>query len=246
MTLHVRAILFDLDDTLLGNDINGFMNNYLPLLAKYVGELIDEQQFVAELMYGTQAMINNGDRNKTNAEIFWSTFSNRTGLDRATFEPYVDKFYRDEFGKLQSLTRKKAEAKELVNSCLDQGYSVVIATNPLFPMTAIEQRLTWAGIPVAEHNFSLVTSYENMHASKPHHEYYDEILSKIGVQPDQAIMVGDDWVNDISGAASAGLHTFWITMEPEKAPVDFPDLIGKGTLDSFYHLISDGNIKPNA
>jgi HAD superfamily hydrolase (TIGR01549 family) len=246
VTLQVRAILFDLDDTLLGNDINGFLNNYLPLLAKYVSEFIDEKQFVAELMYGTQAMIDNVDRNITNAEVFGSTFSSRTGLDRATFETYIDKFYRDEFGKLQSLTRIKPEAKELVNSCLDAGYSVVIATNPLFPMTAIEQRLNWAGIPVAEHDFALVTSYENMHTCKPHHEYYDEILFKIGVKPEQAIMVGDDRVNDISGGSSAGLHTFWITGETEKATLDIPHLVGKGSLDSFFEQITTGNIKPSS
>ena len=90
-----------------------------------------------------------------------------------------------------------------------RGLAVIIATNPLFPTTAIEQRLAWAGVPVDEYPYALVTTYENMHAAKPQPAYYREILAAIDCPPDRALMVGDDWKNDIAPAAAVGLHTFW-------------------------------------
>lgn len=240
----VRAILFDLDDTLLGNDSNGFLKSYIPLLASYVSPYIDEGRFVDELMYGTQAMIRNTDSSMTNAEVFWSVFSARTGLEKAKFEPHVALFYQTEFGKLQTMTHRLPEAASLIKSCFDQGYRLVIATNPLFPKSAIEQRLAWAGIPVTEFSYDLVTSYENMHACKPNREYYDEILARLAVDRELAIMVGDDWDNDISGATQAGLHTFWITQDADRSSAEQPGLLGKGTLDAFYRFMNEGNIKP--
>lgn len=244
MTLPVKALLFDLDDTLLSNDNNTFLNSYLPLLAKYVSSYMDEEHFVAELMIGTQAMISNTDPELTNAEVFWSVFSARTGLVKAIFEPHVTKFYRDEYEKLRSVTRRLPEAANLVKSCFDQGYKVVIATNPLFPRSAIERRLSWAGVPASECSYDLVTTYENMHACKPHREYYCEILSHIGVEPELALMVGDSWDNDISAAAQAGLRTFWISRDIGKSSKEHTGLVGNGPLDAFYKFMTEGNIKP--
>jgi HAD superfamily hydrolase (TIGR01549 family) len=238
----VKAILFDLDDTLLGNDIDGFLSSYIPLLASYVSPYIDEGEFVDELMNGTQAMISNTDPSMTNAQIFWSVFSARTGLDKAEFEPHVEMFYQNEFGKLRSKTNRLPEAARLLRSCINEGYRLVIATNPLFPKSAIEQRLAWAGVPVTEFSYDLVTSYENMHACKPNREFYDEILAHLSVEPELAIMVGDDWDNDIGGATQAGLHTFWITQETGSSSVEHPGMLGKGPLDAFYRFMIEGNI----
>jgi len=244
LTLPISAILFDLDDTLLGNDIDAFMKSYLPLLAGYVSSYIDRDSFVKELMNGTQAMIGSCDPALTNADVFWTVFSERTGLDRAIFEPYVDKFYRYEFSKLQPLTSRQSEAVDLIGYCFQQGYRVVIATNPLFPKTAIKQRLNWAGIPESKYKYDLVTSYENMHSTKPRAEDYNEILSHVEAAPGQSIMVGDDWTNDIEGATQAGLHTFWVAPASDHQPQALPGLIGQGPLDSFHRLLTDGEIRP--
>jgi HAD superfamily hydrolase (TIGR01549 family) len=243
LTLQIKAILLDLDDTLLGNDINGFVNNYLPLLASYVSPHIDPRIFVDELMNGTQAMIDNTNPALTNAEVFWSVFYQRTGLDRAAFEPTVDEFYRKEFGKLRPLTRRIPEATKVIEFCIDQGFRVVIATNPLFPLTAIEQRLDWAGLPVTSYCYDLVTSYENMHASKPRSQYYNEILSKVGATPEYSMMVGDDWSNDIEGASQAGLHSFWIKLSDDDSSKVQPGLIGSGTLGEFFQILTRGDIQ---
>ena len=238
----IEAILFDLDNTLLENDNETFLRGYLPLIAEHMAELLDGQTLMAELMYGTQAMIQNSDPGSTNSQVFWSVFSERTGVPREAMEPVVTSFYRERFGELRPLTGQRPEARLLVRYCLAKELKVVIATNPVFPLAAIEQRLEWAGISPDGFRYELVTSYEDMHFAKPHVEYYEEILRKIGVDADRALMVGDDWENDIAPAGRLGLRTFWINYDGEAPPDGTAPVDGMGTLEEFYGRLSSGRL----
>lgn len=46
--------------------------------------------------------------------------------------------------------------------------------------------------------------------AKPHPRFFEKILKEYGVKPDQALMVGDDPINDIYGAEQVGMHAFFI------------------------------------
>lgn len=239
MTFPIQAILFDLDDTLLGNDIDTFMRRYFALLSEYARPQVDEATFLPHLIQATQTAIRNTDPTRTNAEVFWAAFEGLTGGRRADLEPFFRRFYETDFARLQPSTVLRPAAAGLVRAAFDRGLHVVIATNPLFPLAAIEQRLAWAGVPVDTYDYALVTAYENMHAAKPQPAYYREILSVIGCEPGRALMVGDDWRNDIAPAAEVGLFTYWI------APVDAepPDtrlLSGQGSLDALAELVGGG------
>jgi FMN phosphatase YigB (HAD superfamily) len=63
--------------------------------------------------------------------------------------------------------------------------------------------------------FDLVTSFEHMHATKPHAAYYEEIAKRIGCVPKRMLMVGNDPKADIVGASSAGLHTHLVRSASE-------------------------------
>jgi HAD superfamily hydrolase (TIGR01549 family) len=230
----LEAALFDLDDTLLRNDMAQFIPRYFSLLSKFARPLFDAQdEFLQHLLAGTQAMIENRDRDRTNREIFWEQFEMRTGLDPGETEAFFDTFYREQFPQLKAVTAVRTVSRELVDFCVSSGLKVVIATNPLFPRRAVEERLAWAGLPVTDIDFDLVTTYENMHATKPHIAYYREILEAVGIAPAKAVMVGDDWENDIVPASQLGIDTFYIV--DGDADVPDPDLlVGYGTLDLFY------------
>lgn len=238
MTLHLDAVLFDLDDTLLGNNMDVFLQGYFPLLTEYVKPVLDSDRFLPELLRATQAIINNQDLELTNRQVFWRVFCERNGLEQSEVEPFFARFYVEKFGVLEKLTDQRPEAAPLIRWCKQQGLKVVVATNPLFPLSAVEQRLSWAGVPVENSDFDLVTSLENMHSSKPHPSYYSEILATIGVEPGRALMVGDDWQNDIVPANSLGLHTFWIA----PTDVEMPDglvLDGRGQLTDLFQLFKN-------
>ena len=235
----IQALLLDLDDTLLGNDIDTFMKGYFALLGEYARPRFDDAPFLPHLIQATQAMIADTDPGRTNDQVFWQAFERVTGGRRADLEPFFLRFYDTEFARLRPSTVARPAAAALVRAAIDRGTDVVIATNPLFPRAAIEQRLEWAGIAMADHPYALVTTYENMHAAKPQPAYYREILAAVGHAPAQALMVGDDWRNDIAPAAAAGLHTFWIA-EGDAAPPDPMIIDGQGTLDDLLALVTGG------
>ncbi|WP_420630267.1 HAD family hydrolase [Candidatus Leptofilum sp.] len=232
-----KAILFDLDDTLLGNEMDHFLPGYFELLGQFAERYLPRDQFLQELMICTEAMIRNVDPALSNREVFWQRFEQRTGLDSAKMEPFFEQFYRHQFHQLQGRTEKRPFAPQLVQFCLDHNLDVVVATNPLFPRIAIEARLDWAGLPVDAYNFALVTAYENMHAAKPQPAYYAEILDKIGCQPAQALMVGNDWENDILPARSLGIHTYWLSLDGTPPPDEVQVAYGR-TLQDVYTFLA--------
>jgi len=134
-----------------------------------------------------------------------------------------------QFGKLRSLTRPNPSARVAIQTAFDMGCDVVIATNPIFPETAIRQRMKWAG--VSDFPFKLITSYEVMHSAKPNSRYYSEILERIGRSPDECIMVGDDWGNDIVPATKASLQVFWVNTMTDS--MNGLDPSARGTLAEF-------------
>jgi FMN phosphatase YigB (HAD superfamily) len=191
-----------------------------------------------ELLLGTRAMMENVDPALTNRDVFWASFCGRTGLDQAALEPYFERFYREEFGQLRRVTESRPTAVNLVQWAFDQNLKVVIATNPLFPLMAIEQRLEWAGVPVSRYPYALVTAYENMHFAKPHPDYYREILTAVDCEPESALMVGNEWDPDIAPAAAVGMHAYWLCAENEMPPDPDLPLFGCGSLEALYDLLT--------
>jgi FMN phosphatase YigB (HAD superfamily) len=235
----IQAILFDLDDTLLGNDLDRFLPAYFSLLGDHAAHYLARDAFLAELMAGMKAMIKSTDPALTNRAVFWQGFEARTGLDSDELEAFFYFFYSNKIRQLEKQTEKRPFAARLVQHCLDNDLDVVIATNPLFPLVAVETRLAWAGLPVDSYDFALVTVYENMHAAKPNPAYYAEILQKIDCAPENALMVGNDWENDIVPARSLGIHTYWLAAQEAVPPSKIKSYRGT-SLQDLYVLLAAG------
>ena len=238
----LKAILFDLDDTLLGNAMETFIPAYFQALTRHVAHLIPAERLIGELMRATQTMDTNDGSGPTNEETFAAAFYPAVGYDQDELRPIFEQFYVEKFPKLQPLTQTLSEARPLVEWAFEHDLQVVIATNPLFPRLAIEQRLEWAGVPVSEFNYALVTVYEDMHATKSHLAYYREIMARVGQQPDECLMVGDDWQRDIVPATRIGIPTYWIAGPGEAPPTDDARPIGQGMLADLWRRIEADNL----
>lgn len=201
-----RAILFDLDGTLLPMNGEQFLKEYLELLSRHVSPFMNQEIFVPKLMDSTNQMINNLESDKTNMEIFIQAFFTDTELEPEKVMPYFDAFYEEHFPKLADFFPPEPLVPKIVEKALEKHIGV-IATNPVFPKSAIMERLRWAGIE--EKPFSLITSYENMHYCKPQIQYYFEILDKIKVKPEECLMVGNDIEEDLI-VREIGMKTFLI------------------------------------
>lgn len=232
----LRAVLFDLDDTLLGNSMDSFLPAYFGALTRHLDHLVPSKRLISELMRATEAMNANHRPGATNEEAFAAVFYPALEPDRATLERAFEQFYTEAFPKLRALTRRRPGARSLVEWAIEQGLQVVVATNPLFPRVAVEQRLAWAGVPVDEVDYALVTTYENMHATKSHVAYYKEILERLDRRPSQCLMVGDNWEKDIVPASSIGIRVYWVT-DDAKPPTSQVSLEGHGTLEELWETV---------
>ena len=204
-----KAVLFDLDDTLLYSDMeNAFLEHYFRLLQDYATATFDPRRLMASLLDGTRAIHAEPHPERTNEQVFAQVFAGQLGRPWPELQVFFARFYEERFPELQVYVRPHADAPRTVQAAFDANCAVVIATNPLFPARAIEHRMSWAGLD--GFTFDLVTTYENMHACKPFAEYYVEIADRLNVSPSDCWMVGNDVLRDVVPAQEAGMHTFLV------------------------------------
>ena len=204
----ISTILFDLDGTLLPMDQDAFARLYAGLLCKtFAPRGYDPKPFAQGLKLGIEAMYKN-DGSCSNEAAFWNAFTAIVG-DKVREElPVFDAFYRNEFEGTKAACGYDPRAKETVDAIRAMGYRVALATNPLFPAIATQNRIRWAGL--APEDFELVTTYESSTTCKPNPAYYLEVAHRLGVAPEECLMVGNDAQEDMA-AQLAGMQVFLLT-----------------------------------
>ncbi|MFY9203843.1 MAG: HAD family hydrolase, partial [Limnochordia bacterium] len=174
----MKAILFDLDGTLLDSSFDTLIQEYFQGISAFFSEWLPPEQFVKHLMASTHVMLADNDPNRTNIQVFADDFFPRTNLDPGLINLF-DRYYQEEFPKLKCLAKANPLAKEIVELAFANNTKVVIATNPVFPLAPIAERLRWAG--VLDYAYSLITHGDIMHYCKPNPNYFLEISELIGV-----------------------------------------------------------------
>ena len=206
--MKIKTILFDLDGTLLPMDQDTFVRAYLKGLAVKLAPLGYESKKLLEGIYvGIGAMVQN-DGSVRNDEAFWRTFCAIFGEQARADEPHFEAFYRNEFQLVKNACGYDARASKLIGRLKEKGYRLVLATNPLFPQVATHSRIRWAGMQPED--FELVTTYENARYCKPNLRYYEEIIEKLGLNPSECLMVGNDVGEDMI-TEKLGMKTFLLT-----------------------------------
>lgn len=206
--MSLKAVLFDLDGTLLPMDQDVFVKAYFGGISKKLAPHgYDPKELIGAIWQGTVAMIkNNGE--KTNEEVFWNTFKGIYGEECLKDTTHFDKFYEENFDDVKAVCGFNPKSAETVNALKAKGVRVILATNPIFPRIATEKRIAWAGL--RPEDFELFTSYECISYSKPNPAYYKEILSRLGLSAEECLMVGND-VGDDMVAESLGMKVFLLT-----------------------------------
>ena len=232
----IKAVLFDLDGTLLDIDMNAFLLDYFRLIAQMAEErdFGNGKELVAQIWRSTDVMIHEHSPDMFNEEIFMSDFLAHWGGPEHEVRPFFDEFYEKVYPRLYYHGKEFPLVPQLVREIIEQGYQVVIATQSVFPRTAIQERMDWAG--VGHYPYSYVTCYENMHYCKPYVDYYLEIAKNIGVVPEECIMVGNDTGEDLP-AGKIGMQTYLIEDRLiDKEPVSCePDW--RGTWSELFELL---------
>lgn len=208
MLKKIDTILFDLDGTLLPMDKEVFLYRYLELLGRHFAPYTDPRELVEYVLESIEVMTANDDPATTNQDVFWGDFFRRCQLPEDQVLATFESFYQHQFPLLADICPPTPLAPKVVSLLAGRSYTLILATNPVFPRVAIEHRMAWAG--VAEAPWELITTYEESRFCKPNPSYYKEILHLAGKSPEQCLMVGNDTAEDLV-AGTLGIKTFLLT-----------------------------------
>ena len=242
--LAIKALLIDFDNTLVLFNEDEFLLTYAKLAYPYFTDHYDESTFLQKLLQSTLFEIHN-DGKQLNVEAFTNHFIADTPA--LTYEECYKRFhtfYTETFHQLGNTVQVVPHGRTLLEQTIDAGVQVVIATNPIFPELATRIRLGWANLANLDIAFS--THAENMSYCKPKFQYYQAILDRLGHQPEDCLMAGNDPISDMA-ASALGIHTFLVDLDQEKGRLGMLSKeIGnsaKKTVTSKYRIDARGTLQ---
>lgn len=207
-----QAILFDLDGTLLPMHEPTFVKCFYGALIQHVAIPGVSPREVGEILQGSLRYVISNDGSCTNRQAFADYYEN---YHKATGHLIrledMENFYATSFDTLvRGSCGFDPSAKIAVEFIKNSNTPMAVATNPFFPRIATHIRLGWAGLDPAD--FHDITVYENSHYCKPNLLYYRELFERIGFDPEQCLMVGNNVAEDMI-ATQLGCDVFLVTRD---------------------------------
>ena len=231
-----KAILFDMDGTLLPMDMNEFTSGYFKLLCKRLAPFgFDADILVKVIWKSVGAMVVN-DGKINNEAVFWKTFGEILHTETDQIKPICDDFYGKEFVEAKCFTKDNPLATLAVKTAHEKAPIVALATNPLFPMPGQVTRMSWVGLKPSD--FDLVTSYESDYYCKPNPKYYEAVCERLGVKPTECLMIGNDELEDMYSCSQLGIDGYLVTdtmIESKEHPWDGP----RGTFAELIEMLKN-------
>ena len=210
----IRAVLIDLDDTLV--DHNHAMRTALRVL--HDGDhrlqglsfefLLAEWHRLLETMHDDVAL---GRIPVHEARIIrYRHFYDLAGvaLNRAEAERMAVNHVRTYMNNRRAVPGAVA----LMKIVRQHARTAVVTNN-----TLIEQDEKLATFGLWPHVDALITS-EECGVAKPDPAIFHSALERLGVAAHEAVMVGDSWANDMVGAANVGMRAIWLNRHGETCP----------------------------
>jgi membrane protein len=213
----LKAILFDIDGTLVDS-------NDLHVLAW------DEVFRAAGHQFHRQRL---HDQVGKGADNYVPAFL--PDLPEAEQERLGDEHGRIYKEKYLSTAKPFPGARDLLQRCREAGYKVVLASSASGEELQHYLKLLDAADLVDAH-----TSADDVRSSKPCPDIFDTARRKVGVEPDEALVIGDT-PYDILAAARAGMRTVAVRSGR------FPDEALAGAvviLDDVAHLLARFDASP--
>ena len=207
----LKAVLFDLDGTLLPMDEKKFTEYYFGLLCKKLEPLgYDKEKLIKTIWAGTSLMIKN-DGGLTNEKVFWQHFADVYGKDKLSDKRVFDDFYVTEFKRAKIVCGENPDARKIIDYAKSLKLKIILASNPVFPIAGLLTRAEFVGLN--DKDFDYVSGYENSGYAKPNPDYYKEILNTNRLAAEEAIYFGNSKTEDFDPAESAGIKCFLVNSD---------------------------------
>lgn len=200
-----RAVLLDLDDTLFDHALTcrEAIRRLRVRTAFLRRRPLDElwQEYLALLDGPLAARLRGEQRADELRQQRWRLLAASCGEKLSAADvAELSRTYRDLY---QSVRRPVHGAVELVERLHRVARIAIVTNNELAEQ---EAKLRFLGLGASVD--ALVVSGE-VGLSKPDPGIFAEALRRVACLPEQAVMVGDSWANDVLGARAAGIRAIW-------------------------------------
>lgn len=204
-----KLIMSDLDNTLLPiYTQDKFVEIWFrDISAKFREYGLDPVEAVKGVNQGVRAMLyNEGDRK--NIDVFYDEVEKISGYPRGQIEPPTLDYYSTTFENVYDITLPNPHAVSIAELMKEKADYAVVATMPIFTIEAVAMRMGWVGLK--PEMFDHITTAGNSSFCKPNPRYFEEILDRFGVKPEEALMIGNDVREDMQPCRSLGVDVFLV------------------------------------
>lgn len=211
----IRAVLFDLDDTLLDLNLTAFIGRYVAGASRLLSKAARMSPLALGVPFAKSFMaLEDAGRTDslTNEELFHSVFYEACGipLGDPAIADLMDFYEREivpDFAEGLVAARPQKGCREAVEGVWRLGLTCALATNPTFSLACDKARMGWAGL--YEDDFAAISTYSNSRRCKPSARYYQEFANSLGVRVEECLMVGNDASRDFV-RPDCGLRTAYV------------------------------------
>lgn len=221
----IRAVTFDLWNTLVYNRNYGEFR--LPALREFLrrnGVELDDARLLevyqAGFRHNSDTHNDTGRRHVRTEEIVGHVMEQVGLKDRCDWTPMVDTYEEAVLSDPPKLKEGTRETLEALHGRVRIG---LISDTGTSPGRVIRRILDGYGVL---HYFYVTVFSDEVGYCKPNEVVFRTALEALGVEPEEAIHVGDLVKSDIVGAKRTGMRTVWLkTGEQEYVPGDAPDYV---------------------
>lgn len=199
-------VLLDMDGTLI-NQPGALFHNLFALGVLFrmrsfgsISQLLKAAQKTKEILLSSHSFA-------SNEEAFFETLATELNTNRKKIERFVSKFFDSDYPFICLFLHSDPYARKLIDLLHTSNRHITLATNAVFGRREIELRLKASDLYL--HDFDLVTSWDVMKTTKPHTNFFNDTLKKIGAIPERTVMIGNDPYYDLP-AHTLGIQTLLV------------------------------------
>jgi putative hydrolase of the HAD superfamily len=129
--------------------------------------------------------------------------------------------------------RAYPDARDVLTELRAHGIELGIITNASHPMVHRDRELEAVGLLDLFPRCRL--SAIDVGVLKPHRAIFDHALNILGIRPEEALFIGDNLSADVEGAQGAGIPAVWINRTPDSDMLS--DITPDGTIYALQELL---------
>lgn len=205
--MKIQHIFFDLDNTLWDHRRNAYLT---------IKELFDKEEIGLKYNIGFSEFhavyheineklwedIRDGliDKESLRKHRFYDTFR-RFGVDDEALSMYFEEHFLD---KILNHNELVEGAEYILEYLKTKHYTLHIISNGFKEVT--ERKCILSGI---DRYFKTITSADTVGVRKPRPEIFEYSLNLAGAEKENSMLIGDDWIADVTGAQRFGMDVIF-------------------------------------